>query len=52
MDDKTDPKFEVDDYIEHLLTLRDSDPITYGVYPEATRNVVDTYERERNSVQE
>jgi CheY-like chemotaxis protein len=40
------PEVETDSKMEWLLKLRASDPVAYGIYPQAIRDTVENYERE------
>ncbi|OLE53293.1 MAG: hypothetical protein AUG51_13835 [Acidobacteria bacterium 13_1_20CM_3_53_8] len=49
MEENSSTEFETDVYLEKLLRLRASDPIGLNVLPEAVRNIVEHYEREREA---
>ncbi|MBA2731338.1 MAG: hypothetical protein H0U54_00445 [Acidobacteria bacterium] len=51
MDDELPAEFEVDNYIEQLLKLRQSDRIAYLMYPQAVRDACEEYEREKQAAQ-
>lgn len=45
-------EFEPDEYIEKLIRLRESDPVAYLIYPQAVRDMVEQYEREKKAAQQ
>lgn len=45
------PEFEEDEYIEGLIKLRESKPAAYYSYPQAVRDVIEDYEREKRDAQ-
>jgi len=44
-------EFEEEAFIERLLKLRQSDRIAYLMYPQAVRDAVEEYEREKETAQ-
>ena len=46
---KSDPRtdFEGDDYLDSLIIMRREDPVSYRALPQAVREVVEQYEREK-----
>ncbi len=51
MDDELCLEFEEDTFIERVLKRRQLDPIAYHTYPQAVRDVVEEYEREKEAAQ-
>ena len=51
MKDQPCSEFEEDAFTEWLLKLRASNHIAYLVYPQAIRDAVEEYEREKKAVQ-
>jgi hypothetical protein len=47
MKDEPEVEFQSDQYIERLLKLREAKPEQYNTYPQAVRDTVDEYEREK-----
>jgi hypothetical protein len=44
-------EFEEDTFIEQLLKLRQSNRIAYLIYPQAVRDAVEEYKREKEAAQ-
>ena len=51
MDNKLPAEFEEDTFIERLLKLRQSNRIAYLIYPQAVRDAVEEYEREKEAAE-
>ncbi len=50
-DDKLPAEFEEDPFVERLLKLRQLDRVGYATYPQAVRDAVEEYEREKETAQ-
>ncbi len=42
-------EFVEDEYIEPLIKQRESNPAAYHAYPQAVRDTIDEYEREKKA---
>ncbi len=51
MGDELCLEFEEDTFIEWLLKLRQSNRIAYLIYPQAVRDAVEEYKREKEAAQ-
>ncbi len=51
MGDELCLEFEEDTFIEQLLKLRQSNRIAYLIYPQAVRDAVEEYKREKEAAQ-
>ncbi len=51
MGDELCLEFEEDTFIEQLLKLRQLDRVGYATYPQAVRDTVEEYEREKEAAQ-
>jgi len=51
VNDEPSLEFEEDTYTEWLLKLRQLDRVAYQTYPQAVRDAVEDYEREKEAAQ-